>query len=140
MKKLFSVGEPETETVPAHSPAPPAGLAYPAVNLWEDDDFVFAEAMLPGQKLSDLDISVTVTGDESQLTIKGARKHPRRDKAKWHVRERSFGSFRRIIDLPFALDVNQANQTEAHLENGVLTLKMAKSPQAKPKKIAVKPE
>jgi HSP20 family protein len=140
VKKLFSIGETEPETSTAHPPAPPAALAYPATNLWEDDNFVYAEALLPGQKLSDLDISVTVNGDESQLTIKGARKHPKRDKVKWHCRERGFGHFRRTIDLPLALEVDEANQTQAHLENGVLTVKMAKSPQAKPKKIPVKAE
>jgi HSP20 family protein len=139
MKKLFSIGEDDSGTSPA-VPAAPAALAYPATNVWEDDNFVYVEAMLPGQKLSELDIAATVTGDESHITIKGARKHLKHEKVKWHCRERGFGHFRRTIDLPLALEVEQADQTEAHMDNGILTVRMAKSQQAKPKKIPVKAE
>ena len=55
----------------------------------------------------------------------------------WHRQERGFGSFERTIKLPVRVD---AAKVEARLENGVLTIKMAKSPAAKPKKIPVKAE
>jgi HSP20 family protein len=53
----------------------------------------------------------------------------------WHRQEREFGSFERTIELPVSVD---AGKVEARLENGVLTVKMAKGPAAKPKKIPVK--
>jgi HSP20 family protein len=128
MGRLFGSWGVNPETWPA------LAVSYPAVNLSEDDDFVYAEAELPGQKLPDLEI--TVTGDNC-LTIKGERKEPAPEKVEWHRQERGIGSFERIIDLPVSVD---ASKVEARLENGVLFIKMAKSPQAKPRKILVKAE
>lgn len=113
---------------------PRLAVSYPLVNLWEDDDFVYAEAELPGIKMEDLEI--TVTG-ANQLTIKGERKQPALEKGEWHRQERGFGKFERTIELPTNVD---ANQVEARLENGVLTIKMAKSPESKPRRITVKAE
>ncbi|HZZ78846.1 MAG TPA: Hsp20/alpha crystallin family protein [Gemmataceae bacterium] len=132
MVKLFNGG---TEETPA--PVPPAANAsYPAVNLWEDDDYVYAEALLPGQKLSDLEITVTSNDSESHLTIKGVRRELQ-PMAVWHCRERGFGSFQRTIELPAPMEASQA---DAELDDGLLTVKMAKSPQDKPKKIRVTTE
>jgi HSP20 family protein len=114
--------------------APLFAMSYPPVNLWEDDDFVYAEAELPGQKLPELEISVT--GD-NLLTLKGKRAQVAPEKVEWHRQERGFGSFERAITLPVSVD---AAKVEARLENGVLTIRMAKSPAAKPKKITVKAE
>jgi len=113
---------------------PELALSYPAVNVWEDDDFVYAEAELPGLKLENLEI--TVTGD-NQLTLKGKREPVAPEKVEWHRQERGFGSFERVLPLPIEVD---ASKVEARLENGVLTIKMAKSLAAKPRKIQVKAE
>jgi HSP20 family protein len=109
-------------------------VSYPPVNLWEDDDFVYAEAELPGMKL--LDLEITVAGD-NQLTLKGKRESTAQEKVEWHRQERGFGSFERTIELPVSVD---AGKVDARLDNGVLTVKMAKSPAAKPKKIPVRAE
>jgi len=113
---------------------PTLAVSYPPVNLWEDDDFVYAEAELPGLKLPDLEITVTA---DNQLTLKGKREAAALEKVEWHRQERGFGSFERTIALPVSVD---AGKVEARLENGVLTIKMAKSPAAKPRKIPVKAE
>jgi HSP20 family protein len=113
---------------------PALAVSYPPVNLWEDDDFVYAEAEMPGLKLPDLEITVTA---DNQLTLKGKQGPTAPEKVEWHRQERGFGSFERTIELPVSVD---AGKVEARLENGVLTIKMAKSPAAKPKKIPVKAE
>jgi HSP20 family protein len=77
-----------------------------------------------------------VTGDE-QLTVKGSRQPLEVKKVEWHRQERPQGSFERVIILPAGVD---AAKVEARLENGVLTIKMAKGAAAKPKKIPVKAE
>ena len=128
MNRLFGRRGFDFETWPA------LAVLYPPVNLWEDDDFVYAEAELPGLKLPDLEITVTAN---NQLTLKGKREPAAPGKVEWHRQERSFGGFERTIDLPVSVD---AAEVEARLENGVLTIKMAKSPAAKPKKISVKAE
>ncbi len=113
--------------------ANPQGIAsYPTINLWESDDFVFAEVELPGIKLEDLEISLT-GGD--LLSIKGARKPSEPEHADWHRQERFCGIFERSISLPCTMD---PNKVDARLENGVLTIQMAKSPLAKPRRIPVK--
>lgn len=112
------------------------GLAasYPTVNIWEEADTVFVEAELPGLDLKDLEIYVT---GRDQLTLKGERKQPQVDKGVWHRQERGFGSFVRVLTLPFAVD---AEQVEARFDNGVLLVKLAKHESAKPRKILVKSE
>jgi HSP20 family protein len=113
---------------------PALAVSYPPVNLWEDNDFVYAEAELPGLKLADLEITVTA---DNQLTLKEKREPAAPEKVEWHRQERGIGSFKRIIELPVSVD---AAKVEARLDNGVLTIKLAKSPAAKPKKIPVKAE
>jgi HSP20 family protein len=113
---------------------PMPALVYPALNIWEDDDFVHAEAELPGLKMDELEIFVT--GD-NQLTLKGERKDMAPAKVAWYRREREFGAFERVFTLPVCVD---PAGIEARFENGILAIKMAKSPAAKPRKIPVKAE
>jgi HSP20 family protein len=110
----------------------PVTRAYPAVNLWEDDDNIFAEAELPGLNEENLEIFVS---DHNQLTIQGERKLDENQRGSWHRRERGFGRFSRVFTLPAPVD---AESVEARLESGVLTLTLPKSVAAKPRKIAVK--
>lgn len=113
---------------------PGMAAPFPAVNLWEDENQIIAEAELPGLKLADLEI--TITG-ENRLTIKGRRDQTTVQNAEWHREERAFGPFERVLEVPFELD---SGRVEARLEQGVLTIKMAKSPKAKPRRIIVKSE
>lgn len=112
------------------------GLAatYPAVNVWEDTDNVYVEAELPGLDLKDLEIYVT---GGNQLTLKGERKQSVPEKSLAHRQERGFGSFTRVLTLPFNVD---ADKVDARFENGVLLIKLAKHAAAKPRKITVKAE
>ncbi len=113
---------------------PGLATSYPALSVWQDDANVYVEAELPGMDLSDLEIYVT-GGD--QLTIKGERKAPQLEKARWHRQERAFGSFNRVLSLPAPVD---ADKVQARLTNGVLTITLPKSEAAKPRKIPVKVE
>jgi HSP20 family protein len=107
--------------------------SYPPVNVWDEDDAVNVQAELPGMRLEDLEIYVT---GNNQLTLKGERKPPATAKgAVQHRQERGFGSFVRVLPLPYAVD---SNQVEARLDNGVLLVKLPKHEAAKPRKIVVK--
>jgi HSP20 family protein len=110
------------------------GVAYPPVNVWEEQDNVYVQAELPGLRFEDLEIFVT---GNNQLTLKGERRPHLPEKAVQHRQERGFGSFVRVLTLPYAVD---ANHVEAKLENGVLLVKLPKHESAKPRKIAVKAE
>jgi HSP20 family protein len=113
---------------------PSFAVSFPALNIWQDEGHVYAEAELPGMELNDLEIYVT---GGNQLTIKGERKQPKIAKGTWHRQERGLGSFARVVNLP--VDVN-ADRVEARLTNGILNLTLPKSEAAKPRKITVKAE
>jgi HSP20 family protein len=109
----------------------PAGSG-PLLNIWEDEQSLYAEADIPGIDPAKLDISVT---EGNQLTIQGERIAPEIKAATWIRQERPFGTFVRVISLPSLVD---ADKVEAKYENGVLGLVLPKSEAAKPRKIAVK--
>ena len=109
-----------------------AQRAHPALNLWEDDDCLYVEAELPGLEMDDLEIFVN--GD-NQLTIQGEGKKAGGDKGTWHRQERSCGRFSRSLDLPSYV---RSDQVEAQLKLGVLTVKLPKREEAKPRRIQIK--
>ena len=108
--------------------------AYPALDLWQDDDNLYLEAELPGMELDDLEIYVS---GENQLGLKGTRRAPEMKDAAWHRRERNFGTFTRALNLPQPVD---ANKVQASLKHGVLTVTLPKVGAAKPRRIEVKAE
>ena len=110
---------------------PGLAVAYPPVNIWDDNENVYAEAELPGLQLNDLEIYVT---GGNQLTVKGERKEPAVEKGVWHRQERGFGAFTRVITLPMAVN---SDKIEAKFCNGVLTITMPKDEAAKPRRIMV---
>ena len=107
------------------------GREFPLVNLWEDNDNVYAECELPGVRSEDLDISVV--GNE--LTIKGRRADTAEPQATYHRRERGVGAFSRTLKLSTEIAVDQVH---ANLREGVLLVTMPKSESAKPRKVQVR--
>ncbi|MCS7469989.1 Hsp20/alpha crystallin family protein [Stieleria sp. ICT_E10.1] len=105
--------------------------SYPALNVWEDDDNLFAEAELPGFCLDDLEIYVT----GNQLTLKGERKPPEHGGGTWHRQERGYGKFSRTVELPGDID---SENVSAEFKNGVLNITLPKSEAVKPRRIEVK--
>ncbi len=105
-----------------------------ALDMYETKDAVLVKTALPGVKPEDVDISVT--GDT--LTIRGETQQEEENKEGNYIRrERRYGEFARTVTLPSGLQVDKA---EASFDNGMLTLKIPKSEQAKPKSIKVKPK
>ncbi|MEX2113038.1 MAG: Hsp20/alpha crystallin family protein [Pirellulales bacterium] len=115
----------------AYAPRVIAGpRSFPALNVWEFGDHLYAEAELPGMSSDDIDVSV-VGGD---LTIRGHRGEQLEDGSSYHRRERGTGEFTRVLRLPIEVD---ADRVEASLKDGVLLVKLPKAESAKPKKIKV---
>ncbi len=110
----------------------PIGAAELAIDLYETKDDVVVKAALPGVKPDQ--VEVTITGDT--LTIKGEVKEDRQVKEENYIRkERRYGAFCRSVVLPGGV---KADKADATFENGVLTLKIPKAEDAKPKTIKVK--
>lgn len=110
------------------------GAFQPSVDLKETDDAIEVTAELPGMSEEDLDLSLA----DNVLTLKGEKKEETvREKDGVHYTERSYGSFHRQIPLPAEVD---PDAVEADVKNGVLHVKLPKSPEAKEqvKRIAVK--
>ena len=118
---------------PAWNVRPGSIESFPAFNLWEEDDSLCAEAELPGMDVSDLEIYVN---GGNQLSIRGERKQTQCEGGTWHRQERGHGKFARLLDLPVEVD---PEKVEASFQQGVLTLKMPKREEAKPRRIQVKP-
>jgi HSP20 family protein len=92
----------------------------PAVDVGETDDAIEVTVDVPGVDQKDLDVSVS----HENLVIKGTKSDQREDTSKdWHIVERSFGSFRRVIPLGFTPDDGAIEATYA---DGVLKLHIAK--------------
>jgi HSP20 family protein len=102
----------------------------PAVNVWETAEAVYAELETPGLKSDQLDISVV--GD--QLSIRVQRPEVEEAGVTYHRRERPVGSFTRLLRLPAPVETGAV---EAELQNGVLTIKLPKAKEARPRKIEV---
>jgi HSP20 family protein len=103
---------------------------YPRINLREDGDNLYVEALLPGVDAKSLDMTVL----QNTLTLDGERKNGI-ENVSWHRRERGVGRFLRTIDLPAEIDVDQV---EADYRDGVLTVTLPKAATAKPKRIEIK--
>ena len=106
-------------------------VSGPAVNIWTDENHVYAEADLPGLDVSKIDVTVT---EGNKLTITGERALPTVENAVWVRQERPAGTFTRQFELPVVVD---ADRVQAKYENGVLKLTLPKSEAAKPRKINV---
>lgn len=104
----------------------------PAMDLKEREDAYVAEIEMPGMKPDDFKVEV----QDGVLSIRGERKQETEEKTKqWHRSERVYGSFERRVALPSSVD---AEKVEAAYKDGVLTVTIPKSPEAKPKSIQVK--
>ncbi len=139
--------------------APAARPFVPAVNLWHDDQHLYAEVELPGFTADQVDIDV----EPDALTIRGERRHestralppaPATQEPAAAARstaeppaaeavdnsprpvhiERAFGRFERTLHLPIEVDANAAT---ARLEHGVLRITMPKASGTRRRRIPV---
>jgi len=126
MNRLFNdfVGQPTS-----------SGLAErvwaPAADMYETKNEVVISAELPG--LSEKDIHLSITGD--LLTIQGERQwSDEAQNASHYRRERRFGKFERTFSLPMPVE---SGQIKATYRDGVLTVKLPKVEEIKPKEIKI---
>jgi len=98
---------------------------FPKVDISETKDNFLITADLPGIDEKNVDISL----DGGMLTIKGEKKTATEDKhEEFYTKERSHGTFQRSFEFPAIIDENKIG---ASFSNGVLTVKMPKTPEAK---------
>lgn len=109
-----------------------AATFVPQFEVKETEEAFILAADLPGVKLDDIELSL----DKNRLTVSGSREaEEKREGESYHLYERSYGSFARTFALP---DNVNAEAIDAKLDNGVLTVKLPKVAEAKPRKINIK--
>lgn len=106
------------------------GSTY-AVDIWETKDHLFVEAELPGFDRDQIDVTL----ENSVLTITAERKEENKDEHRdWLLNERRAVRFQRSFTLPPTVD---DAKVQAKYENGVLSIRLNKREESKPKKITV---
>ena len=103
----------------------------PPVDIYEDEHTITLKLDVPGIEEKDIDVRI----EGNTLTVHGERKIEKEEKEENYRRvERQYGSFTRSFTLPSSVDTGQVN---AHYDNGVLKISLAKKTEAKPKQIKV---
>ncbi len=102
----------------------------PALDLYQNNDNLIALIELPGMRKEDIEVSL----HDGMLTIAGERKTETQDAEKAERSERYVGKFRRSVTLPTRVD---ANKVSATYKDGILTVRLPKAEEAKPKQIQV---
>jgi HSP20 family protein len=104
----------------------------PALDVHQNAEEIVVSAALPGLKADDVDI--TITGQT--LSIRGEFKADESiERDQYLYRERRFGTFNRQLQLPVRV---QGDATTATFDDGVLTLRIPKAEEVKPRQIQVK--
>lgn len=106
----------------------------PAINLVEKEDAYQITAELAGMSEDDVDVKVS----NGVLTVRGEKSEEKEEEeGDYHISERRFGRFQRSFQVPEGVDTNRI---DAQMANGVLTVTLPKTAEAKKseKKIKVK--
>lgn len=102
-----------------------------ALDVTEDENEFMVKASLPGINPEELE----VTFNDDRLTIKGEIKSDEeKEGANYRLRERRYGSFARSLSLPRGI---KADEIQASYDAGILSLRLPKAEEIKPKRIEV---
>ena len=101
------------------------------VDIKDENDAFVLYAIVPGLSAEDIDIEVL----KDTVSISGEFKHEVEENDVFLRSERPFGKFRRSFRFETKV---VADNAEANLDNGILSLRVPKVPEAQPKNIKVK--
>jgi len=127
MNRLFSDSFSPVSSQEALS----AGSFVPPVDVYEDEQGIRLKMEVPGIEEKDIDVCL----ENNLLTVKGERKLESETKEEnYHRIERRYGSFTRSFTLPNTVN---PEEVKAAYSKGVLTIKLGKRADARPKQIKV---
>jgi len=109
-----------------------SGMAWmPAMDIYEDNKFIYIVADIAGVEAESLEIAV-----EGQfLRVAGTRRPPIATRSKrFFQMEVEYGPFERVIRIPMSV---APEDVDARLENGLLLVRFGKE---RPQKVAIKVE
>ncbi|MCX6784933.1 MAG: Hsp20/alpha crystallin family protein [Candidatus Komeilibacteria bacterium] len=142
-KKRLPVAEEQFYLSKATAPKPQANNEWVAedyeegqlsVDVYQTSDSLVIKSTIAGVKPEDIDIAI----NNDMLTIRGKREIEETvSEEDYLYQECYWGGFSRSIILPCEV---QADQVEANLKNGVLTITLPKAKKAKGIQVQVKEE
>lgn len=110
------------------------GVAWaPSVDVREDDRELVLSLELPGVNPADVEI----TAENGVLSVRGEKQEMEKEgdeASRYHVVERTYGSFARSFQMPKGLDESKIVAEYAH---GVLTIHVPKTALPQPRRIAI---
>lgn len=110
------------------------GWAMLGGNVFEDEDRVVVRLEVPGMAKADIGIEV----HDDALVVSGEKRFEREiSQGRWRVMQCAYGSFRRMIPLPVAVNADAARAT---YKSGVLRVELPKAKPGKLKGVAIKVE
>jgi len=109
--------------------AQPEQFVAPTASVVEENEGYTLRVEMPGVSKEELEISM----ENNELTILGRRSLPAIDGTLIHHELRR-ENFRRVFELDPSIDANKLN---AKMDQGILTLTLAKAEHVKPRKITV---
>ncbi len=103
----------------------------PALDVHQDRDSIYVTVELPGLKKEEIEITI----HDGALSVAGERKsEAKAGDGESYRSERYFGRFHRSVSLPAAVD---SSKVTAVYKDGILSITLPKSEEAKPKQIEV---
>ncbi len=137
MHPLFQFTDRLVKLIPEFLDEACRPLFAPNIDIAEDKDAYTVWAELPGFSRKD----VEVTYREGMLTLKGEKKVERKAEAegdvRWHSCQREIGAFEQHVRVGGPVD---ESKIEATMKDGVLQVRLPKSPETRGKTIDVKGE
>ena len=107
------------------------GEVSPSVDIFEVGNDIVVKAEVPGMKKEDIEVNLT----QDTITISGQKNEEEKvEKKDFYRLERSFGTFTRKLRLP---EGAQTDKVKASFKNGVLEVRIPKSPTATAKKVSI---
>ena len=122
-ENLLDLGEGDREGA--------GGAWIPNVDVVEGEDTLLVKVELPGVEAADL--SLAANGD--QIILRGEKRRPDLpEEGSFHMSERAFGRFRRVIQLGVPVNTHRA---EAVLQDGLLRIRFPKVPNRRGEEVPI---
>lgn len=117
----------------------------PAVNVQEATDEIILTAELPGMSEGDFELKVkdnvlTLGGEKGEESVEqsgDSEDDNEADEARYLMRERRYGTFKRSFTLPRTMS---GEEITARFKDGILHVHLPKTPEAKSRKINIRLE
>jgi HSP20 family protein len=109
----------------------PTTRDFPPINIWLGENSVVVTGELAGVTRDD----VTINLQEDVLTLEGARRPTQQQDVNWQRRERAYGTFSRVVQLPFRVD---PQNVQARYDKGILEIELQRLEADRPKKIEIR--